>query len=153
MSGCILKPADLAALIGSEIGVSRWVTMDQPRIAAFADVTEDRQFIHLDSGKAAQTPFGGTVAHGFLTLSMLSAMAYDTLPQIEGQKASVNYGFDRLRFIAPVRSGADVRARFQLEEVEPRKGGDLMLGLAVTMEIKGIEKPAVVAVWRILYMF
>ncbi|MGB1753520.1 MAG: MaoC family dehydratase, partial [Paracoccaceae bacterium] len=88
--------------IGKKIGTSRWFTIDQSRIDAFADVTEDHQFIHIDPEKAAETPFGQTVAHGFLTLSMLSAMSYDAIPRIEGLKMGVNYGFNKIRFVTPV---------------------------------------------------
>ena len=95
--------ADLPGLIGTEIGVSRWITVDQARIDAFAEITEDRQFIHIDPVAAAQTPFGGTIAHGFLTLSLLSAMTYDAVPPLEGVVMGVNYGFDKLRVLAPCR--------------------------------------------------
>jgi acyl dehydratase len=88
-------------------GVSRWFEISQARIDAFAEVTEDRQFIHVDPVAAKATPFGGTVAHGFLTWSMLSAIAYDALPRVEGLAMGVNYGFDKVRFVAPVRSGRD----------------------------------------------
>ena len=100
--------ADLAGLIGQEIGVSRWITVDQARIDAFAEITEDRQFIHIDPVAAAHTPFGGTIAHGFLTLSLLSAMTYDAVPPLEGVVMGVNYGFDKLRFLAPVPAGSVV---------------------------------------------
>jgi len=100
-------------LTGKEVGVSRWFEIDQTRIDKFADVTEDWQFIHVDPQKAADTPFRGTVAHGFLTLSMLAAMAYDGLPAVEGRVMGVNYGFDKIRFVAPVRSGSRVRAKIQ----------------------------------------
>ena len=137
MGGQVLSPAELQRAAGQEIGLSDWIEISQARIDAFADVTGDWQFIHLDPVRAAATPFGGTVAHGFLTLSMLSAMSYDALPAIDGMSASVNYGFDRLRFIAPVRSGAHVRGRFVLEDAEARADGSLMARLAVTVEIDG----------------
>jgi acyl dehydratase len=94
--------AQLQAKIGTETGVSRWFEISQARIDAFAEVTEDRQFIHVDPVAAKATPFGGTVAHGFLTMSMLSAIAYDALPRVEGLAMGVNYGFDKVRFVAPV---------------------------------------------------
>ena len=106
--------AQLQAKIGTETGVSRWFEISQARIDAFAEVTEDRQFIHVDPVAAKATPFGGTVAHGFLTLSMLSAIAYDALPRVEGLAMGVNYGFDKVRFVAPVRAGARIRGRFKL---------------------------------------
>ena len=105
-------PAALQALIGTEVGVSRWITVDQARIDAFAETTEDRQFIHVDPEAAKATPFGGTIAHGFLTLSLASAMSYDAVAPLEGVVMGVNYGFDRLRFLAPVPAGSNIRGRF-----------------------------------------
>src|SRR5260370_27172519 len=105
---------------GTEVGVSRWFAIDQSRIAAFADITEDRQFIHVDPEAARATPFGGAIAHGFLTLSMLSALAMDALPAIEGRAMGVNYGFDKLRFLSPVPAGARIRRRLQLASVTAR---------------------------------
>src|SRR5439155_26571626 len=103
---------DIRARVGQEIGVSEWLTVDQARIDAFAEATEDRQFIHTDSAAAAQTPFGGTIAHGFLTLSMLSRMGAEAMLIPDGLKMAVNYGLDRVRFLAPVKSGKRVRGRF-----------------------------------------
>src|SRR5579862_3131717 len=103
---------EFRALAGGEPLVSRWFVLDQPRIDAFAEVTEDRQFIHIDPEGARATPFGGAIAHGFLTLSMLSALAMDALPRIEGRAMGVNYGFDKVRFVSPVRAGARIRGRF-----------------------------------------
>src|SRR4051812_37288432 len=100
--------------VGQEVGVSGWILVDQARIDAFADATEDPQFIHVDPVAAAKTPFGGTIAHGFLTLSLLSRMAADAMVAPEGMKMGVNYGLDRVRFLAPVRSGKRVRGRFTL---------------------------------------
>ncbi len=143
---------DLTQAVGAPLGTSAFVDLTQERIATFADVTEDWQDIHLDVEAGRAAGFGGTVAHGFLTLSMLSAMARDVLPDIDGQGASVNYGFDRIRFVAPVAGGARVRGHFVLEGVEPR-GGDLLLRLDVTVEIEGAARPALQALWRILYLF
>lgn len=134
-------------LTGKEVGVSRWFEIDQTRIDKFADVTEDWQFIHVDPQKAADTPFRGTVAHGFLTLSMLAAMAYDGLPAVEGRVMGVNYGFDKIRFVAPVRSGSRVRARFKLLEVIARNPKEFMTKSEVSVEIEGSEKPALIAEW------
>src|SRR5215218_1155894 len=103
---------EIRARIGQEVGVSSWLVVDQQRIDAFADATEDRQFIHVDPAAAAQTPFGGTIAHGFLTLSLLSRMGAEAMLIPEGLKMAVNYGFDRVRFLAPVRAGKHVRGRF-----------------------------------------
>ena len=110
---------ELASLVGRSF-VSRWVVVDQERIDAFAEVTEDGQFIHVDPERAAATQFGGTVAHGFLTLSLLSTLAYSILPRIEGAAHGVNYGFDRVRFVRPVRSGSRVRGHFTLLAVKRR---------------------------------
>jgi len=139
--------ADLPGLIGTEIGVSRWIRVDQARIDGFAEITEDRQFIHIDPVAAAQTPFGGTIAHGFLTLSLLSAMTYDAVPPLEGVTMGINYGFDKLRFLAPVRSGSNVRGRFKLLSAEDKGGGRWLLKHEVTVEIEGGEKPALIAEW------
>ena len=95
--------------VGREVGVSSWILVDQARIDAFADATEDRQFIHVDPAAAAQTPFGGTIAHGFLSLSLLSAMGAEAMLVPDGIKIAINYGLDRVRFLAPVRSGSRVR--------------------------------------------
>lgn len=148
-----MRPEELADRIGASFGPSRWFEIGQERIDRFADVTEDWQFIHLDPERAAQTPFGGTVAHGYLTLSMLAPMAYDALPEIEGMRASVNYGFDRIRFLAPVRSGARLRARFDLAEVAPRGADRVLARFVVTMEIEGGETPALSADWLVMYLF
>ena len=139
--------ADLPGLIGQEIGVSRWITVDQARIDAFAEITEDRQFIHIDPVAAAQTPFGGTIAHGFLTLSLLSAMTYDAVSPLDGVMMGVNYGFDKLRFLAPVPAGSNVRGRFKLLSAEDKGGGRWLLKHEVTVEIDGAEKPALIAEW------
>ena len=139
--------------VGQELGVSPWFVMDQARINAFADVTEDHQFIHVDPERAAQTDFGGTVAHGMLTLSMMSGMAYGALPIMAGAKASVNYGFDSVRFIAPVHSGKRIRGRFTLAEAQTRGRGNLMTRFAATVEIEGGERPALKADWLVLYLF
>ena len=139
--------ADLPGLIGTEIGVSRWITVDQARIDAFAEITEDRQFIHIDPVAAAQTPFGGTIAHGFLTLSLLSAMTYDAVSPLDGVMMGVNYGFDKLRFLAPVPAGSNVRGRFKLLSAEDKGGGRWLLKHEVTVEIDGAEKPALIAEW------
>lgn len=145
------KASDLSGLIGQEIGVSRWIPVDQARIDAFADITEDHQFIHIDPERARQTPLGGTIAHGFLTLSLCSAMSYDALEPLEGFVMGFNYGFDRLRFIAPVRAGANIRGRFKLLSADD-KGADAdgrrwLLKYEMTVEIEGSDKPALIAEW------
>ena len=143
---------DLRSIVGSEIGASPWILLDQERISAFAVLTQDEQYIHVDPGKAAATPFGGTIAHGFLLLSMLSRMSYDTLPAIAGATMSVNYGFDRIRFLSPVRAGSRIRGRFTLADVQAKGERDVMLRVAVAVETEGGTKPAVVADWLILFI-
>jgi acyl dehydratase len=141
-----VPPGELAAMVGRSF-VSRWLAVDQERIDAFAKVTEDEQFIHVDPERAGATAFGGTVAHGFLTLSLLSAMAYSALPRIEGAVHGVNYGFDKVRFIHPVRSGSRVRGHFTLQAVTPRSAREWQLRYEVSVEIEGAQKPALAAVW------
>jgi acyl dehydratase len=138
---------EIRARIGSEVGVSSWLTVDQARIEAFANATEDRQFIHVDPEAAAKTPFGGTIAHGFLTLSLLSRMAAEATFVPESVKMAVNYGFDRIRFLSPVRSGKRVRGRFTLDSMEEKAPGQWLLRHIVTVEIEGEEKPALTAAW------
>jgi acyl dehydratase len=141
------KPGDLQSLIGTEVGVSRWIEVDQARIDAFAKITEDEQFIHVDPEAARATPFGGTIAHGFLTLSLASAMSYDAVAPLEGVVMGVNYGFDKLRFLAPVPAGSKVRGRFKLLSAEDKGGGRWLLKHELTVEIDGADKPALIAEW------
>ena len=141
------KPGDLQSLIGTEVGVSRWIEVDQARIDAFAKITEDEQFIHVDPEAAKATPFGGTIAHGFLTLSLASSMSYDAVAPLEGVVMGVNYGFDKLRFLAPVPAGSKIRGRFKLLSAEDKGGGRWLLKHELTVEIDGAEKPALIAEW------
>ena len=143
--------AELASLVGRSF-TSRWLEVDQARIDAFAKVTEDELFIHVDPERAVATQFGGTIAHGFLTLSLLSAMAYSALPTIEGAVHGVNYGFDRVRFVHPVRSGSRVRAHFTLREATLRSAREWRLTYEVSVEIEGVEKPALAATWLTMQM-
>jgi acyl dehydratase len=138
---------DIRSRIGTEIGVSPWIPIDQQAIDMFAEVTGDHQFIHIDPEAAARTPFGGTIAHGFLTLSLLSQMAASVMLAPEGMKMAVNYGFERVRFIAPVRSGRRVRGRFVLTAAEEKRPGQWQFVHEVTVEIEGEEKPALSAAW------
>jgi len=138
---------DIKSRIGQEVGVSDWILIDQARIDTFADVTEDHQFIHVDPEAAAKTPFGGTIAHGFLSLSLLSRMAADAMLRPESFKMGVNYGFERVRFLAPVRSGKRVRGRFTLASFEEKRAGQYQFVHNVTVEIEGEEKPALIADW------
>jgi acyl dehydratase len=142
-----LSAQALPALVGQEIGLSDWIVIDQPTVDAFATLTRDTYFIHVDPVRAAkETPFGGTIAHGFLTLSMMSCMAYQVCPAIEGTRTGVNYGFNRLRFVAPVRTGARVRGRFVLKDFELRPDRWQAVH-TVTVEIEGESRPAIVAEW------
>ena len=138
---------EIKGRIGSEVGVSDWIPIDQPRIDAFADVTDDHQFIHIDPAAAAITPFGGTIAHGFLTLSLLSRMAADAMLRPDNIKMGVNYGFEKVRFLAPVRSGKRVRGRFRLQRFEEKRPGQYQFVHEVTVEIEGEDKPALIAEW------
>lgn len=142
------------AMVGKEIGVSSWHLIDQPRIDSYADVIEDHQFIHVDPERAKkETAFGTTIAHGFLTMSLMSIMSYEVMPVIAGTTMGVNYGFDKLRFISPVRSGKRVRGRFVLAEAKLRKPNELQSRTNVTVEIEGEDKPALVAEWLGLIYF
>ena len=139
---------DIQARIGTEIGVSGWILVDQQAIDTFADVTGDHQFIHVDPEAAAKTPFGGTVAHGFLTLSLLTRLnAHTDRPKIPGIRMGVNYGLDHVRFVAPVRAGARVRGAFTLEAIEEKRPGQFQQTLACSVEVEGDDKPALVATW------
>ena len=134
--------------VGEEIGVSRWVEVTQAMIAKFADATGDHQFIHVDPEKAKLTPFGGTIAHGFLTLSLMPLLMAETdMPRVEGVKMGVNYGGNKTRFLAPVRSGKRVRGRFKLLELEEKRPGQWQQTIEFTVEIEGEDKPALIAEW------
>ena len=138
---------EIGSKVGQEIGASDWILVDQSRIDLFAEVTEDHQFIHVDPEAAARTPFGGTIAHGFLSLSLLSRMAADVFLIPEGVKMAVNYGFERVRFLAPVRSGKRVRGRFVLASAEEKRPGQWQFVHNVTVEIEDEPKPALTAEW------
>ena len=139
---------ELTKLIGKELGVSPWMVLNQDRIDRFAKLTEDEQFIHVDPERAVnETTFGGTIAHGFLTLSMLVKMASKAQPKIEGVNVLINYGFDKIRFISPVRAGAKIRSRFVLNEITHRSKNQILTKWDITVEIKGSDKPAIRANW------
>jgi acyl dehydratase len=138
---------EIRGKVGQSLGASPWIEVSQQSIDTFADVTGDHQFIHVDPAAAAQTPFGGTVAHGFLTLSLLSQMAGHVMLVPDTTKMGVNYGFERVRFIAPVRSGKRVRGHFVLASMEEKQAGQWQFVHNVTVEIEGEEKPALVADW------
>ncbi|MCE8009088.1 MaoC family dehydratase [Aestuariivita sp.] len=142
------------AHIGTEVGVSNWITVDQDMIDRFAETTFDTQWIHIDPVRAAaETPFGGTIAHGFLTLSLASRFAYDCFEMLPGQVMGINYGMNKLRFLMPVRAGSRLRGRFRLEEVRARSTTDLLRTNTLTIEIEGETTPALVAEWLGLAVF
>ena len=138
---------DIKFKVGRETGISPWIPVTQEMINIFADVTGDHQFIHVDPEAAKATPFGGTVAHGFLTLSLLSRMAADAMLRPDGIRMGVNYGFEKVRFIAPVRSGKRVRGRFRLDGFDEKRPGQFQFVHNVTVEIEGEDKPALIADW------
>ena len=142
-----LTLGEMRVLVGREAGVSDWLAVGQDRIDAFANLCGDHQFIHVDPVRAAETPMGGTVAHGFLTLSLLSYLAAGARPRIEGTVRAVNYGFDRVRFTAPVPAGARIRARFILAALDESRPGEVSLTWDVTVEVEGQARPALAARW------
>lgn len=139
---------ELKALVGKTIGTSEWLIVDQDMINKFADATGDHQFIHVDVEKAKLTPFGGTIAHGFLSLSLMPVLT-DTadLPRLENIRMGVNYGGNKTRFLAPVRSGKRVRGHFKLLEIEEKRPGQWQQTVEYTLEIEGEDKPALIAEW------
>ncbi|MFA7413537.1 MAG: MaoC family dehydratase [Rhizobium sp.] len=146
--------SDVAGLVGQEIGLSDWITVDQSMIDAFAGATNDHQFIHVDPVRAAaETPFGGTIAHGFLTLSLLSAMNFNCLPIIREQTMGINYGFDKVRFMSPVKCGKRIRGHFVLSEARFRGAGMIMLTYDISIEIENERRPALTATWITISQF
>ena len=143
----IAKLDEIRSKVGQPIGVSDWIEVPQDCISAFADATDDHQFIHVDPAAAAAAGFGGTIAHGFLTLSLLSRMAADAMLIPDTARMAVNYGLDRVRFLAPVKAGKRVRGHFTLEGVDEKSTGQLLFKHQVTVEIEGEEKPALTAQW------
>ena len=146
--------AEIRELIGTKTGLSDWILVDQAMIDAFAHATNDHQFIHTDPVRAAaESSFGGTIAHGFLTLSLLSAMNYNALPKIREQTMGINYGFDKIRFMAPVRSGTRIRGHFVLADARFRGANMLMTTYEVSIEIENEKKPALTANWITIAQF
>jgi len=143
----IVSKEDLAGYIGKETGTSDWFKIDQDRINQFADVTLDHQFIHVDPVAAAKTPFGTTIAHGFLTLSMISHLAGGSMLSVEGAVMGINYGCDKVRFLTPVKVDQEIRARVKLSDVTEKAGGRLLLKSEITIEINGEKHPAMIAEW------
>lgn len=146
----IISVDEYRGLVGTEIAVSRWFLIDQERIDRFADVTEDLQYIHVDAERAKGTVFGGTIAHGYLTLSMLACMAAETIPHLENMAMGLNYGMNSLRFLAPVRSGKNIRGRFSLRDFSERAPSSWKADIDVAVEIEGESKPALVAEWVLI---
>jgi acyl dehydratase len=138
---------DIGDYIGEVLGQSDWLLIDQERINSFAESTDDFQFIHVDENAAAKTAFGGTIAHGFLTLSLLSSLCSDLMLKIDGTVMSLNYGFDKVRFLSPVKVGSRVRAHAKLLESVEKNPGQILAKHEVTIEIEGEDKPALVAEW------
>ena len=144
---------DIPDLVGTEVGVSEWIDVPQSRIDMFADATDDHQFIHVDPERAAETPFGGTIAHGFLTVGMLSAMHASSVPKLREENFGINYGFNKIRFMTPVPSGGRIRGRFLLKEARLRGPGRMMTTFEVTIEVEGARKPALTATWLTIIQF
>lgn len=143
----------LQAMVGQEMGASEWFQIDQARINAFADATLDHQFIHVNPEQAKHTPFGGTIAHGFLTLSLLPYFQ-TTMPDLvvpAGLKMGMNYGFDKIRFLAPVKVDAKVRAVAKVKDVVEKNPGQFLVTAEYTIEIEGSPKPALIADWMVMY--
>jgi acyl dehydratase len=144
--------AALIGRVGAELGVSDWFAIDQERVNRFADVTLDHQFVHVDPERARATPFGGTIAHGLLTLSLIVHLCLPFVPKLAGTKLLVNYGFDKVRFASPVKVGSRIRARGRLAQVTERRPGQVIVKLDVTVEIQNEDKPALVAEWLSLHV-
>lgn len=147
----MLNLEDYQHLVGQTLQ-SPWLLLDQERINAFADATLDHQFIHTDPEKAAQTPFQGTIAHGLLTLSLLPYFSQHTLPKLKGLKMGVNYGYNKIRFLSPVKCGSSLRAHILIQSFTALDTAQYQLVTQVTIEIQGQEKPALVAEWINLLM-
>jgi acyl dehydratase len=153
MASARMTPAELGAHLGQEIGTSSWITVDQQRINEFAHCTEDHQWIHVDAERAArESPFGGTVAHGFLTLALLAPTSYDVLLSRVEVKQAVNYGLEKVRFLAPLRAGKRVRNHVKVVAVEDKGKGRVLLTTENTFEIEGEDKPALIALVLVMLM-
>ncbi len=147
-----MSPQDIAAKVGENIGTSEWAEMSQERINQFAEATGDHQFIHVNEEMAKMTPFGGTIAHGFLTLSMIPYLSANSdLPKVDGIKMAVNYGGNKTRFISPVRSGKRIRGHWKLTEMTEKRPGQWQQACEITIEIEGADKPALICEWITQY--
>ncbi|MFM7028032.1 MAG: MaoC family dehydratase [Chakrabartia sp.] len=144
----VVSKEELFGLVGQHVGTSEWMLIDQDRVNKFAEATGDFQFIHVDPERAKLTPFGGPIAHGFLSLSLLPVLtAQANLPRLDGIKMGVNYGGNKTRFIAPVKVGKRVRGHFKMLELEEKRPGQFQQTMEFTLEIEGEEKPALIAEW------
>ncbi|MEO6092709.1 MAG: MaoC family dehydratase [Novosphingobium sp.] len=144
----LVSAQELSCRVGQLIGTSDWIDISQGRIDTFAEATDDFQFIHVDPEKAAQTPFGGTIAHGFLTLSLIPLLSSRSdVPRIGNIRMELNYGGNKVRFLSPVRSGKRIRGKFKLLDLEEKRPGQWQQTLEVTVEIEGEDKPALIAEW------
>jgi acyl dehydratase len=148
-----LRPADLGAHLGEVIGASSWIVVDQKRIDEFAHCTDDHQWIHVDTERAAkESPFGGTVAHGFLTLALLAPTIFEVMLSRVEVKQAINYGLEKVRFLAPVRAGRRVRNRVKIASMEDKGAGRTLLTIENTIEIEGEDKPALIALAQVMLM-
>ena len=148
----IIKREDIPNIIGKQCEPTKWFAMTQDRINQFADITEDHQFIHVDLEAAKNTPFGGTIAHGFLSLSMLSAMAEDFGVVMEGALMGINYGFNKIRFLSPVPSGSNIRGNATIADIVEKSNNQILVTYDMTVEIEGDDKPALVAQWMCMFV-
>ncbi len=142
-----INARELSQYIGKETGVSDWFIITQEQINKFGDATHDNQYIHVDPEKAKDSPFGGTIAHGFLSLSLFSAIAYEAAINLENTVMGLNYGFEKVRFLQPVKVDSRVRGRMVLTDVTEKRPGQYLYNWSVTVEIEGKEKPALTAQW------
>ncbi len=147
----IIKREDIPDAIGKQCEPSQWLTMTQERINQFAETTEDHQFIHVDPEAAKNTPFGGTIAHGFLSLSMLSRMAEEFGVAIDGALMGINYGFNKIRFLSPVPAGANIRGCATIADIVEKPNNQILITYDMTVEIEGSDKPALVAQWMCMF--
>ncbi|MCG8393745.1 MAG: MaoC family dehydratase [Pseudomonadales bacterium] len=149
----VVEAASLQEFVGKELGTSDWFQIDQDRINAFADATLDHQYIHVDPEQAKNTPFGTTIAHGYLTLSLLPYLqaSIDDFLMPRGMKMAMNYGFDKLRFMAPVKEGKRIRAVATLLDATEKRDGQWLLKFSFSVEIEGEDKPALIAEWLLMY--
>ena len=147
-----MTPQDIAAKVGEQIGTSEWIEISQDRINKFAEATDDHQFIHVNEEAAKMTPFGGTIAHGFLTLSMIPYLTQKSdVPRPDGIKMAVNYGGNKTRFLNPVKSGKRIRGHWKLLGMEEKRPGQWQHTVEITIEIEGEEKPALICEWMTMY--